>query len=399
MKKLTVIISLFVFSNSMYSQGCRAVTKGMAAINKSKIEEAQKYFDTAAIEIEQAKSKGENPQTKCYAKYFYGLGHIAWQNYETSTAVDLVEKVALLDEAEKHFVDFFELSFEDKSYTTRASTDLEAVANRQKGLAIDYYNAKDFESAMRLFEKAIQNKSRLGDNYLDLHAYESAAITSSILGNYEKAIQYIDVLLNNPEAKVNGEKNNQEQNIRRKASYLAGNGNTNEAIESINSALKLFPKSLELKKEKLKIFNDLGKMDTVLTLLEDITKEVKDDVQMYTVMGGIYVKKGMLDESYKAYKNALAIDPNNKFAIFGMGVYYINRSNEYINTPDSVSQEESDRIVKEQHKNIDKAVVYFNQYLEIEPGDRPTLTTLRQIYQAKGNEEKLAEINKQLMGE
>ena len=140
-------------------------------------------------------------------------------------------------------------------------------------------------------------------------------------------------------------------------------------------------------------------MDTVLTLLEDITKEVKDDVQMYTVMGGIYVKKGMLDESYKAYKNALAIDPNNKFAIFGMGVYYINRSNEYINTPDSVSQEESDRIVKEQHKNIDKAVVYFNQYLEIEPGDRPTLTTLRQIYQAKGNEEKLAEINKQLMGE
>ena len=49
MKKLTVIISLFVFSNSMYSQVCRAVTKGMAAINKSKIEEAQKYFDTAAI--------------------------------------------------------------------------------------------------------------------------------------------------------------------------------------------------------------------------------------------------------------------------------------------------------------------------------------------------------------
>ena len=120
---------------------------------------------------------------------------------------------------------------------------------------------------------------------------------------------------------------------------------------------------------------------------------------MYTVMGGIYVKKGMLDESYKAYKNALAIDPNNKFAIFGMGVYYINRSNEYVNTPEPVSQEESDRIVKEQHKNIDKAVVYFNQYLEIEPGDRPTLTTLKQIYQAKGNEEKLAEINKQLMGE
>ena len=311
----------------------------------------------------------------------------------------MVEKVALLDEAEKHFINFFELSFQDKSYTTRASTDLEAVANRQKGLAIDYYNEKDFESAMRLFEKVIRNKSRLGKNYLDLHAYESAAITSAILGNFDKAIQYINVLLNNPDMKVNGEVNDPEKNLRRKSSYLADKGNTKEALASLDSALKVFPESIDLKKEKLRIYNDLGNLDTVLVLLEDITKEIDDDVQMYTVMGGIYVKKGLLDKSYKAYQNALKIDPENKYAIFGLGVYYINRSNEYVNTPDTVSEEESDRIVKEQHKNIDQAVFYFNKYLEIEPGDKPTLTTLKQIYQAKGNEEKLAEINKQLMGE
>tara|TARA_B100000674_G_scaffold119110_1_gene90427 strand:+ start:22698 stop:23897 length:1200 start_codon:yes stop_codon:yes gene_type:complete len=399
MKKLTVIISLFVFSNSIQAQGCKAVSRGMAAINKSKIEEAQKHFDTAAIEIKQALENGETPQTKCYARFHYGMGHIAWQTYESSTVVDLVEKVALLDEAEKHFINFFELSFQDKSYTTRASTDLEAVANRQKGLAIDYYNEKDFESAMRLFEKVIRNKSRLGKNYLDLHAYESAAITSAILGNFDKAIQYINVLLNNPDMKVNGEVNDPEKNLRRKSSYLADKGNTKEALASLDSALKVFPESIDLKKEKLRIYNDLGNLDTVLVLLEDITKEIDDDVQMYTVMGGIYVKKGLLDKSYKAYQNALKIDPENKYAIFGLGVYYINRSNEYVNTPDTVSEEESDRIVKEQHKNIDQAVFYFNKYLEIEPGDKPTLTTLKQIYQAKGNEEKLAEINKQLMGE
>jgi tetratricopeptide (TPR) repeat protein len=399
MKNLAIIIILLTFSKSLLSQGCKSISKGMAAINKSEIDEAKKYFDTAAIEIEEAKANGESPQIKCYAKYYYGLGHVAWQRFESSKVVDLVEKVALLDEAEKHFLNFFELSYDDDAYTTRASTDLEAVANRQKGLAIDYYNSEDYQSAMRLFEKAIKNKVKLGGNYLDLHAYESAAITSSILGNHEKAIKYINVLLQNPDAKVNGEANNQEKNLRRKSAYLADNGNTIEAISNLDSALKIFPQSIPLKKEKLRIYNEIGNLDSVIVLLEDITQKVDNDVQMYTVMGGIYVKKGKLDESYKAYKKALEIEPKNKFAIFGLGVYYINRSNEYLQVPDTLTEEESDDIVKKQHKNIDKAIFYFNQYLEIEPGDRPTLTTLKQIYQAKGNEEKLAEIDKQLMGQ
>ena len=399
MKKLAVIITLFIFSNSTHAQGCGAITKGMLAINKSKIEEAQKHFDAATKEIEEAKANGEAPQLKCYAKYYYGLGHIAWQNYEVSDLVDLVEKVALLDQAEKYLLEFFALSYDDKSFTTRASTDLEAVANRQKGLAIDYYNTADYQSAMRLFEKAIKNKSKLGDNYLDLHAFESAAITASILGNYDKALKYIDVLIKNPETKVNGEANNQELNLRRKSTYLAGKGDVDKAIRCLDSALKIYPKSLSLKKEKLRIYNEIENLDSVLVLLEDITKEIDNDVQMYTVMGGIYVKKGMLDESYKAYKKALSIDPTNKYAIFGLGVYYINKSNEYANSPEDLNDEESDKIVEEQNKNIDKAIFFFNKYLKIEPGDKQTLMTLKQIYQARGNEEKLAEINKQLASE
>ncbi len=116
-------------------------------------------------------------------------------------------------------------------------------------------------------------------------------------------------------------------------------------------------------------------------------------------MGGIYVKKGRLDESYKAYKKALEIDPANKYAIFGLGVYYINKSNEYINTPDTLSDEESNKVIAEQNKNIDKAIFFFNKYLKIEPGDQQCLKTLKQIYEVRGDEEKLEEINKQLATE
>lgn len=399
MKKIVPFLTLISFSISSYSQGCGSITKGMLAINKSKFEEAQKHFETAGKELEEAESNGETKQPKCYTKYHYGLGHIALQNYEKAEVVDLVEKVALLNEAEKHFQQFFALSYEDKVFTTRAITDMEAVANRQKGLAIDYYNAADYQSAMRLFEKAINNKAKLGENYLDLHAFESAAITASILGDYSKSLKYINILIQNPDMQVNGEENNQEINLRRKSTYLAGNGDEQKAIACLDSALKLFPQSLSLKKEKLRIYNEAGNLDSVLVLLEDITQKIENDVQMYTVMGGIYVKKGRLEESYKAYKKALEIDPTNKYAIFGLGVYYINKSNEYINAPDTLSDEESNKIIAEQNKNIDKAIFFFNKYLKIEPGDQQCLQTLKQIYQARGDEDKLEEINKQLATE
>ncbi len=399
MKKIIPFIIFISFSILCNSQGCGSITKGMLAINKSNLEEAQKHFESASKELEEAESNGETKQTKCYAKYYYGLGHISLQNYEKSEVVDLVEKVALLNEAEKYLLKFFDLSYEDKVFTTRAITDMEAVANRQKGLAIDYYNTADYQSAMRLFEKAIKNKTRLGDNYLDLHAFESAAITSSILGDFEKSLKYIEVLIKNPEMEVNGEKNDQEINLRRKSTYLAGNGDEGKAIACLDSALNIYPKSLSLKKEKLRIYNEVGNLDSVLVLLEDITQEIDNDVQMYTVMGGIYVKKGRLDESYKAYKKALEIDPANKYAIFGLGVYYINKSNEYINSPDTLSDEESNKVIAEQNKNIDKAIFFFNKYLKIEPGDQQCLKTLKQIYEVRGDEEKLEEINKQLATE
>ena len=56
-------------------------------------------------------------------------------------------------------------------------------------------------------------------------------------------------------------------------------------------------------------------------------------------------------------------------------------------------------LIVEQNKNIDKAIFFFNKYLKIEPGDQQCLKTLKQIYEARGDEEKLEEINKQLATE
>jgi len=198
MKKIVVSAALLIGGVSVQAQ-CGSVDKGMRSILTNKISEAEESFTAAGNEIKEAESKDQPMEAKCYAKYYYGSGHVALQNYLNNEPKDLVSKVAMLDKAEGYFAEFFTLAYEDKSFKARAITDLESVANQQKNVAVDYFNEGDFETALRLLEKAIQNKAKLGVNHLDLHAYQSASITANRLGEYQKAIQYNDVLIKNPQ--------------------------------------------------------------------------------------------------------------------------------------------------------------------------------------------------------
>lgn len=404
MKRLVVSIALVSAVLSAQAQGCGSVEKGMRAVNLNKVDEAKTLFDAAAKEIKNAEAANKPLEAKCYARYYYGAGHTALQIYQNSKTDDLVSKVAMLNSAEEYFAEFFSLDYEDKSYKARAITDLEAVANQQKNIAVDYFNKGDYQSALNLLDKAIVNKSKLGVNHLDLHAYQSASITANRVGDYAKAIQYNDILIQNPQLKINNKVNDQEYNLVKKAEYLNNLGEVEKSLSVLDSAQKVFPNSLPIKKKKLQIYTEINDDDAALELLEDLTSTVKDEVKYYVIMGRIYNNKGFTQKSYDSYKTALSIEPKNKYAIFGMGAYYVNKSNEYVSSLNGVGNSASDKVAKsatveEQNKNFDKAIFYFNQYLEIEPGDRGTLNALKKIYKAKGDTAKVEEINKQLISE
>lgn len=404
MRKLVLSVALLTAMISAQAQGCGSVGKGMIAINLNKIDEAKTHFETAGQEIKDAQAKDQPLEAKCYARYYYGSGHVAWQQSERTPKEDLATRVALLDKAEGYFTQFFSLSYEDGSYKAKVNTDLEAVANRQKNIAVDYYNKGDFKTALSLLEKAIANKAKLGVEHLDLHAFQNASITANASGDYEKAIKYIDILIKNPQLKIDNRVNDQEKNLTRKSNYLLRLGKFDQALQVLDSASQVFPESVSLKREKLKIYSELNDDDSSMDLLEDLTKTVTDDIQFYTMLGRIYTKKGFSDKAYEAYRSAMGIDAKNKYALFGMGAYYVNKSNEYVASLNGVGNSALDneakaQTVAKQNKNYDKAIYYFNQYLEVAPGDKQALNALKKVYDAKGDKEKVAEINQQLMAE
>jgi tetratricopeptide (TPR) repeat protein len=403
MRKIVISVALLTSVNFVQAQ-CGSIEKGIRLLNANDLKGALKNFEAAGEEIKKSEDENSPPATKCYAKYYYGSGSSLLNIFQNEKPKELNDQIAILEKAEAFFDDFFTLNYDDDKYKIKAITNLEAVANNQKNIAVDYYGMKDYSTSLRLLEKCINNKAKLGTNNLDLHAYQSASIVANELGEYNKAIMFNDVLIKNPQLKIGNKVNNQETNFVKKSEYLNNLGAAEKALNLLDSVEKVFPTSLPIKKKKLQIYTEVNDDESALALLEELTKTVTDDVRYYVIMGRIYNNKGLAKKSYDAYTKALQIDKKNKLAIFGLGAYYINQSNEYVNSLNGDENSDTDKeskasIIEQQHKDFDQAIYYFNQYLGLEPGDKSAMNALKKIYKAKGDETKVEEMNKKLLKE
>ena len=403
MKKIIFTIAFLGIIISVNAQ-CGSIKAGMKALTQDKITKAKTLFEKADFEIKNAESKKDSLPIKCYARYYYGVGATIFQEYQTQPSLDLVTKISLLNKAESLFSKFFNLNFEDKSINAKAITDLEAVANSQKEVAYDYFQNGDYETAFRLFEKCLVNKTKLGSSQLDLHAYKSAVITALRLGEYQKALKYNEFLIINPNLKVGTEVNKQDENLIRKSELLSKLGRTKEAMEVLDTAKILFPNNSNIELQQLGIFIDAKDNNSAINILESLTSKITTRIDLFLVMGQIYSEMKQTDKSYEAYKNALSIDPKNVNALYGIGAYYINKSNKYIQEHNNLdasktNNKEGQGILNEINKSFDKAIYYFELLLEVDPEDRSTLNALKKIYAMKKDQAKVDEINQKLIAE
>ena len=400
------IIFSFAFLGMIISSNaqCNSIKAGMKALTKDKIVEAKSLFEKVGNEIINAETNKETIPPKCYAKYYYGTGATIFQEYLTQPDLDLVTKISLLNKAESFFDKFFKLNFEDKSFKAKAITDLEAVANSQKEVAYDYFQNGDYETAFRLFEKCLINKTKIGQKQPDLHAYESAVITASRLGEFDKALNYNEVLINNPSLKIGTESNKQDKNLIRKAELLGSLGRTEEALKVLDSAKVIFPNNADVELQQLRILLDVKDNDKAINVLESLTLKVSNRVDLFLIMGQIYSEKRQADKSYEAYKKALSIDSESINALYGMGAYYVNKSNGYVQELNNLTLSQDNKkarqeIIDEMNKNFDKAIHYFDLVLKIDPDDQSTLIALKKIYEMKEDQVNVEKINEKIIAE
>jgi Flp pilus assembly protein TadD len=99
------------------------------------------------------------------------------------------------------------------------------------------------------------------------------------------------------------------------------------------------------------------------------------------------------------YKETLSVDPNYFDALFNLGAIYYNKGGEVINEANKLPINETakyDKMLADGNNYLNLALPYLEQCATLQPKDRNTLVTLKEIYTRLNLKDKLADINDKL---
>ncbi len=218
--------------------------------------------------------------------------------------------------------------------------------------------------------------------------------------------------------------------------FLFDNKKYNEAIEEMSKAIKLFPNNylinlllaysysqlqdhnnasvyfmncLSLRENDVTIINGLaftkysnGEIDSALVLLNRALEIDPNNAQVYGMMGMIYSKKEMFNESDIAYEKAIALDPEDPLLLNNYAYSLSERglqlerclemaTKAITKVPDNSSYLDTIGWVYYMLNDYEKAKEFVQKSLDIEPDNATVIDHMGDIYYKLGNKAKAKE--------
>ena len=138
---------------------------------------------------------------------------------------------------------------------------------------------------------------------------------------------------------------------------------------------------------KLQIFQLKNQEDSALVLLNEMTKTVKDREDLWVIKGQLHYKQKQIGMSISSFNSAIAINPKNDHALFGLSVLHVNVANENVQLAADTTKKESVQYEEKAVKNFNMAASYLNRILLEQPKRRDVLYALKNIYQSINDQE------------
>jgi len=231
----------------------------------------------------------------------------------------------------------------------------------------------------------------------------NSAYSAELAGNTEKAKQYYSRLVS--------------MQYKDDKAYLALSNlykqdkDTARALATLKDGRKIFPDSLTLMLAEINIFLASGNRKEAIEALEAAIKKDPKNESLYMALGSMYdnlanpkdaggndlPKPDNYDEYFmkaeQTYKQGLAVNPNNFEINFNLGALYFNRAAELANAANNIkSTEEFNKAKKKYEQEFKNSEPYLEKALEINPTDKGTLNSLKQLYVRTGETEKYAKV-------
>jgi len=353
-----------------------------------------------------------NEKTISSAKTWYYRGLIYHAIYQDSSekAKNIVAEPLTL--AADSYIKTLELDAK-KEYYKEIIARLYVAANQFYNLGINEYNVKKNNlKAVEYFEKVLQinNLQALvqADKvdmpyyaFLDTNATNLAAVAAYDMKDYERAKKYFQVMIDKGFRAGRPYTN--------MAQILKAQNNNEAMLEVVKKGRAKYPDDGALIIEELNYYLATGKDKEAEANLQLALTKDPNNHQLHFALGSIYDKLSSPDEAGKkpskeeyrslkdkaevAYKKALEISPDYFNAVYNLGALYFNEAGDIFK---GLGDIKDDKVYEAEAKRaealLQKALPHLEKAHQIEPKDKNTLISLKEMYFRNGNEVKYTEI-------
>jgi tetratricopeptide (TPR) repeat protein len=393
MKRTLVLFALIMLVSAAFAQMKKDRTSAYNYWMKKDLVKAKEFIDKAVA----------YPEAATDAKVWYYKGGI-YLDIQISPA-----KAVLAPDAVNIAYEAYQKAKTldtKEEYKADIAARLAAIGGEFFNEGISFFQQNNFDGAMPLFEKAI-NIGKENQTVDTLANYGSALClekkASADKAFLDKAIAQYQYLVDIKMKEVSI--------YTSLANLYKDKGDLEKGSEIINLGKAQFPGNTDLVITEANMYISTNNHAKAVASLMVAKEKEPNNVSVLYAIGVTYdllkndtklpdaERAGYFDKAISAYKETIALDPNYFDAIFNLGAVYFNKGGEVINEANKLPISESakyDKLLAEGNNYLNLALPYLEKCEVLQPLDKSTLVSLKEIYTRLNMTEKLAAINSKL---
>jgi len=285
-------------------------------------------------------------------------------------------------------------SFVDRTIFSKVLVQFPALANSLVNQGVAQYQSKQYEKAYHSFSNSLFTSSLV--NKIDTPVIYYSALAASKCGKTDEAVKSFKMLRKLKYGKTDKERAGVDFLL---AKVYLDKKDTANYLKTLKEGIDAYPNdNSSLVVELINHYLQTGKTDQALNYLNVALKKDSTNAGLFYARGSLYdTKLNKPDKAILDYEKAIALDSTNFDANYNLGALYYNNAVETIKkAQDETDNDKYNKMVKQAKSVMQQALPFLERAHRLNPTDKNTMISLKEIYYRLGKLEKSKEMKKAL---
>lgn len=379
MKKISLIFLMMIAASFVFGQKPLRTT-AFNNLRKGELDKAMQNIEPTI----------SDPTTMNDPKTWFYRGNIYLQIHMSENPAFKALDSDALNKAYESYKKSIELDTK-KEYYTETIQNMLIISEQLYNEGVIRFTADppQYLAAMKSFESAVEVNKTFGNT--DTLAMFNTALAAENAKEFGKAKLYYNKVkeMNYPQPLL----------YNSLASISLEEGDTTAAIAVLAEGRRKYPDNFNLLIAETNIYLSSNQHDKAMANLQEAVKTDPMNPTIHYAVGVNYALMNNAGEAEKAYIKAVELKPDYFEANYNLGALYVNQAAQIIDEANKLplsATKEYDELKKQADDILGKSIPYLETASRLDPSDKNTLLSLKEIYTRLQMYEKMKVVNDKL---